>query len=62
MCFADNNLGAELDISALNQKDTFKILFAENAGIVFQSVDDSIESVLTNANIEFHNIGSVTDK
>ncbi|NNK82602.1 MAG: phosphoribosylformylglycinamidine synthase [Flavobacteriaceae bacterium] len=60
MCFADTNLGAELDITTLNQKDSFKVLFAENAGIVIQSQDNSIETVLSNANIEVYNIGKVT--
>ena len=61
MCFADNNLGAELDLSALNDKDSFKLLFAENAGLVIQSKDASIESELSKANIEFFNIGKVTE-
>jgi len=61
MCFADNNLGAELDITALNEKDSFKVLFAENSGIVFQALNDSVEQTLINANIEFHNIGHVTN-
>jgi phosphoribosylformylglycinamidine synthase len=61
MCFANVNLGAELDISAFNEKDSFKILFAENAGIVFQASDNSIETVLKDANIEFFNIGKVTE-
>ncbi|MCK0178218.1 phosphoribosylformylglycinamidine synthase [Flavobacteriaceae bacterium S0862] len=61
MCFADTNLGAELDITSLNQKDSFKVLFAENSGIVFQAKDASIETVLSDANIEFHNIGKVTE-
>ena len=61
MCFADHNLGAELDITALNQKDSFKILFAENSGIVFQAKDTSVEAVLNDANIEFFNIGKVTN-
>ena len=61
MCFADNNLGAELDISKLNQRDSFKVLFAENAGIVFQAKNEAIESVLNDAKIEFHNIGKVTN-
>ena len=61
LCFADNNLGAELDITNIGEKDAFKVLFAENAGIVIQSVDDSIESELYNANIDFHKIGHVTD-
>ena len=61
LCFADTNLGAELDITSLGEKDAFKVLFAENAGIVFQSVDDAIEPQLANANIEFHKIGQVTE-
>lgn len=61
LCFADTNLGAELDISSLNEKDGFKVLFAENSGLVFQSKDDSIEAELSKANIEFHKIGNVTD-
>ncbi|NQX84439.1 MAG: phosphoribosylformylglycinamidine synthase [Flavobacteriaceae bacterium] len=60
LCFADKNLGAELDITALKQKDTFKVLFAENPGIVIQAKDNSIENILADANIEFHNIGKVT--
>ena len=60
MCFADINLGAELDLSALNEKDTLKLLFAENSGIVFQASDNSIETVLSDANIEFFNIGKTT--
>ena len=61
MCFADTNLGAKLDLSALAEKDSFKILFAENAGIVIQAKDDSIEKTLSETNIEFFNIGKVTE-
>ncbi len=61
MCFAENNLSAELDITDLNQKDSFKVLFAENSGIVFQAKNSSIETILKNANIEFFNIGKVTE-
>ncbi|MBC3759363.1 phosphoribosylformylglycinamidine synthase [Hyunsoonleella sp. SJ7] len=61
MCLADNNLGATLDLSALNEKDSFKVLFGENAGIVIQAKDDSVESVLSGANVDFVNIGKVTE-
>ena len=57
MCFADVNLGADLDISALNEEDSIKVLFAENSGIVFQA-DASIETILSENNIEFFNIGT----
>lgn len=60
LCFANTNVGAELDITSLNETDTFKVLFSENAGIVFQAEDNSIESILKQANIEFHTIGQVT--
>ncbi|GAB5564534.1 MAG: phosphoribosylformylglycinamidine synthase [Winogradskyella sp.] len=60
LCFADNNVGAELDISALNEKDSLKVLFAENSGIVIQA-EDAIESTLNEAGIVFHNIGKVTE-
>jgi phosphoribosylformylglycinamidine synthase len=61
LCFADTHLGAELDLSGLAEKDSLKLLFSENAGIVLQSKDASIESVLNNANIKFVNIGKVTE-
>ena len=61
MCFADNNLGAELDITALAETDSFKVLFAENSGIVIQSKDNSVETILSEAKIEFFNIGNVIE-
>ncbi len=61
LCFADNNIGAELDLTSIREKDAFKVLFAENAGIVFQSEDDTIEAELSKANIEFHKLGHVTE-
>jgi phosphoribosylformylglycinamidine synthase len=61
LCFADTNLGAELDITSIGEKDAFKVLFAENAGIVIQSKNDSIEAELAQANIDFHKIGRVTE-
>ncbi|MBC3847159.1 phosphoribosylformylglycinamidine synthase [Winogradskyella echinorum] len=62
LCFADNNIGAELDITSLDEKDAFKVLFAENAGIVIQAENDNeIENVLSNAAIEFHKLGEVTE-
>ncbi|WP_405576733.1 phosphoribosylformylglycinamidine synthase [Winogradskyella sp. Asnod2-B02-A] len=62
LCFADTNLGAELDITSLNEKDAFKVLFAENAGIVIQAESDEIiETTLSNADIEFHKLGKVTE-
>jgi phosphoribosylformylglycinamidine synthase len=60
LCFADANLGADFDISKLKEEDSIKVLFAENSGIVFQA-DASIETVLSENNIAFFNIGSVNN-
>jgi phosphoribosylformylglycinamidine synthase len=59
MCFADRDLGATLDLSALNEADSIKLLFSENVGLVFQA-DAEVESVFEANNITFHKIGSVT--
>ncbi|WP_081211578.1 phosphoribosylformylglycinamidine synthase [Salegentibacter sediminis] len=61
MCFADVNLAAELDLSTLNEKDSVKMLFSENCGIVFQAKDASAEAILKEKNIEVFKIGKVTD-
>ena len=60
LCFADLDLGADLDISKLNEEDSIKVLFAENSGLVFQA-DISVETIFTDNNIEFFNIGSVNN-
>ena len=57
MCFADVNLGANFDLSALNEIDSIKLLFSENTGIVFQA-DETIEAILNEKNIEFFTIGT----
>ncbi|MGB5428531.1 phosphoribosylformylglycinamidine synthase [Eudoraea sp.] len=59
MCFADVNLGASLDLSSLGEKDTIKLLFAENSGLVFQAKDDSVEVKMQKAGIDFNKIGEV---
>ncbi|QED37264.1 phosphoribosylformylglycinamidine synthase [Antarcticibacterium arcticum] len=61
MCFADVNLGANLDLTALNEKDAVKLLFNENCGIVFQAKDASVEEIFTENNIEFFKIGKATE-
>ncbi len=62
LCFADVDLGAELDLSGLGESDTIKMLFSENAGIVFQSKDVSIEQILSTQNIDFKKIGKVVSR
>tara|TARA_R110002074_G_scaffold161480_3_gene319289 strand:- start:15884 stop:19600 length:3717 start_codon:yes stop_codon:yes gene_type:complete len=59
LCFADTQLGANLDLSGLGESDTIKVLFSENSGIVFQAKDESIEALLSAKNIDAIKIGTV---
>lgn len=59
LCFADTHLGADYNLSSLNEIDSVKVLFAENSGIVFQAIDNSVEAILKGSNIVFHKIGIV---
>ncbi|PCH74724.1 MAG: phosphoribosylformylglycinamidine synthase, partial [Flavobacteriaceae bacterium] len=60
MSFAQDMVGAQVDLSALNEADTIKLLFSENSGIVFQSWDATIEADLKAAGIDVVNIGRAT--
>ncbi len=62
MCFADNDLGATFDLSTLGEADSIKLLFAENAGIVFQVKDDSVIDLFKAANIKPIKIGAVSSE
>ena len=63
MCFSDSNLGATLNLSNLKEKDTVKVLFSENCGIVIQASHDIyFENTLLENNIDFVKIGTVSNK
>ena len=62
LCFSNNNLGAKINLTDLGEKDTIKVLFAENSGIVFQAIDNSVENVFKNNGIDVIRIGSVINK
>ncbi|SFS47636.1 phosphoribosylformylglycinamidine synthase [Sphingobacterium wenxiniae] len=58
MTFADVNLGAQYDLSALGEADTVKVLFNENIAVVLQAKDDlTLESTLSKAGIQATKIG-----
>jgi phosphoribosylformylglycinamidine synthase len=59
MCFPNTQIGAQINLSELGEKETVKVLFAENSGLVFQA-KESIEKDLQKANINFICIGNVT--
>jgi phosphoribosylformylglycinamidine synthase len=60
ICFADSNLGANIDLSGLGETDSLKVLFAENISVVFQA-DESVEAILKDKGVTFSKIGSVSD-
>ncbi len=62
MCFSENNLGASLDVTSLNEKDVIKLLFSENNGIVLQISDlNLVTSIFEEYNVSFFNIGKATN-
>jgi phosphoribosylformylglycinamidine synthase len=60
MCFADVNLGANFDLSELQENDTVKALFNENISLVFQA-HSTVESVFAQNGIKIFKIGSVAE-
>ena len=61
MCFADINLGATIMLSELSEKDSIKLLFSENVGVVFQA-NPTIETTFKEHNIPLFKIGTVVEK
>jgi len=62
MTFADVNLGANYDLSALGESDTVKALFNENVAVVLQAQDDTaLEKALTTAGIHAVKIGQAVE-
>ncbi|PST83422.1 phosphoribosylformylglycinamidine synthase [Pedobacter yulinensis] len=59
MCFADRDLGAQLDLSELNETDSIKLLFAENIAVVFQA-EEAAATLLSQEGIAFTKLGSVS--
>ncbi len=58
MCFANVNLGADLDLSELGD-DLVKTLFAENCGVVIQaSENETVENLLSENDIDFTKLGT----
>ncbi len=58
MCFSQEMVGLNIDLSCLNEADTVKVLFAENSGIIFQSSDAQVPLILAENNIDFFVIGN----
>ena len=59
LCFSDQYLSANIDLTAIGEANTLNLLFAENSGIIFQAKNDKIEKTLVGNSIEFFKIGKV---
>jgi phosphoribosylformylglycinamidine synthase len=60
MCFPENNIGAELDLSFSQSDDLVKLLFNENLGIFFQA-KKVVEKELDLNEISYSKIGKVNN-
>lgn len=60
LCFSDREVGANIDLSSLDNKDTSTLLFAENVGLIFQSKkghEKEISALFENILIPLHKLG-----
>ncbi|MFQ3214180.1 MAG: phosphoribosylformylglycinamidine synthase [Marivirga sp.] len=59
MCFPTTNLGLDIDLDGIGEKDLVKVLFSEQPGILLQVKDQAALDSLEANNIQFHRIGTV---
>ncbi|MGL4630285.1 MAG: phosphoribosylformylglycinamidine synthase [Leadbetterella sp.] len=60
MCFADLNLGADLDLTALGEKDSAKALFNENIGLVIQTGAETADLLIAEG-LDITRLGTVVN-
>ena len=61
MFFANNYLGANIDLTSLGEKDSTKLFFSENNGLIFQLKDMEFEKEFLDQGIFITRIGSVNE-
>jgi phosphoribosylformylglycinamidine synthase len=58
MCFSNTSGGITINLSALDERDTVKILFSQNPGIIIQIKDeDEVAEILLDHGISYFSIG-----
>jgi len=58
MCFSNTTGGVTVNLSAINESDTVKILFSQNPGIIIQVKDeDEVAEILLENRISYFSIG-----
>ncbi|GAA4835904.1 phosphoribosylformylglycinamidine synthase [Algivirga pacifica] len=62
MCFAEQNVGMNIDISALGEEDLIRVLFSEKPSVLIQANNaEVVSSALTAAGVTFHEIGEAVE-
>ncbi len=58
MTFPVNDMGMELDLNSIGEKDIIKLLFSENPGVVIQAKDEQgLSDLLDKHGIKYHVLG-----
>jgi phosphoribosylformylglycinamidine synthase len=61
MVFPVNDMGMELDLNSIGEKDTVKLLFSENPGVLIQVGEkEKIEKILKDNGIAYHVLGKTS--
>ena len=59
MCFSQNGVGMNIDLTGIGETDLVKVLFGENPGIVIQCADNVlVKQRLTESGIRYSSIGN----
>ncbi|NCA77294.1 MAG: phosphoribosylformylglycinamidine synthase, partial [Alphaproteobacteria bacterium] len=60
MCFPEEQIGLELNLSKLQDRDTIRLIFSENPGIIIQVKDfGSVHRIFKEARVEYTEIGTI---
>lgn len=63
MNFANYEMGMDVDLTSVKEKDIIKLLFSENPGVVIQVEDVSkVEKILVASNVEYNVIGEIVEE
>lgn len=63
MCFSNTSGGITVNLAAINENDTVKVLFSQNPGIIIQVRDeDEIAEILLENGISYFSIGHPVDE
>jgi len=61
MCYADNNIGAEVDLSNISAPDLLSLLLSEGPGLLIQAKSEDVGLILQESGLKYSNIGKVTE-